>query len=117
MFSGVGSLIIGCLGSLTQNKLKKLFIYSSISQVGFCFLGLFIGSPEAIQKTFLFFFIYIITSMGLLIIVLNTESYVQGMGLRYITDLSNFGTHNKSQAIILSLMLLSLAGIPPLAGF
>ena len=117
MFSGIGSLIIGCLGSLTQNKLKKLFIYSSISQVGFCFFGLLIGTPEAIQKTFLFFIFYIITSLGILIILLNTESYIQGTNIKYVTDLSNFGEHNQFEALLLSFMLFSLAGIPPLAGF
>lgn len=117
VFSGIGSLIVGSLGSLTQIKLKKLFLYSSISQVGFCFFGLFLGTPEAIQKTFLFFSFYMITSVGILIILLNTESYIQGVSLKYVTDLSSFGEHNRAEAIALSVMLLSLAGIPPLAGF
>jgi len=56
MVSSVGSLFIGCVGSIGQNKLKKLFAYASISQLGFSFLGLLVGTVEGIQLSFFFFF-------------------------------------------------------------
>lgn len=115
--SSIGSLFVGCIGCIGQNKLKRLFAYASISQLGFSFLGLFIGTVEGIQLSFFFFLIYIITSLGILIILLNTESYRQGKNLVYVNDLCNFGHNNNLIAISFSIMLLSMAGIPPLAGF
>jgi NADH-quinone oxidoreductase subunit N len=110
-------LFVGCIGCIGQNKLKRLFAYASISQLGFSFLGLFIGTVEGIQLSFFFFLIYLITSLGILIILLNTESYRQGKNLVYVNDLCNFGHNNNLIAISFSIMLLSMAGIPPLAGF
>jgi NADH-quinone oxidoreductase subunit N len=110
-------LFIGCIGCIGQNKLKRLLAYSSISQLGFSFLGLFVGTVEGIQLSFFFFIMYIVSSLGLMIILLNTESYLKGRNLETVNDLSSFGQRNILPAITMSIMLLSMAGIPPLAGF
>jgi NADH-quinone oxidoreductase subunit N len=117
MISSVGSLFIGCVGSIGQNRLKKLFAYASISQLGFSLLGLLVGTVEGIQLSFFFFLIYIITSLGILVILLNTDSYLKGYNLVSISDLTKLGHTNNIVAISMSIMLLSMAGIPPLAGF
>lgn len=117
LISSMGSLLIGSIGSIFQEKLKRLFIYTSISQVGFCFLGLLVGTPEGIKCSFLFLFIYIIASLGVFVIILNTTGYISGKPLIYVSDLVNFGTYNTFYALFLSIFFLSMAGIPPLAGF
>lgn len=108
---------MGCIGSIGQNKLKRLFAYSSISQLGFSFLGLVVGSVEGIQISFFFFIFYLLTSLGILVILLNTESYLKGHNLLTVNDLSNFGHNNNFVALSMSIILLSMAGIPPLGGF
>jgi NADH-quinone oxidoreductase subunit N len=117
LLSSIGSLVVGSIGSIFQEKLKRLFIYTSISQVGFCFLGLLVGTPEGIKCAFLFFFVYIIASLGIFVIILNTSAFTTGKSLVYVSDLTNFGFYNPIYSIAVSIILLSMAGIPPLAGF
>jgi NADH:ubiquinone oxidoreductase subunit 2 (subunit N) len=51
------------------------------------------------------------------VIILNTSGYITGKPLVYVSDLSNFGFYNPIYSIVVSIILLSMAGIPPLAGF
>jgi len=117
LISTLGSLVVGSIGSIFQERLKRLFIYTSISQVGFCFLGLLVGTPEGIKCAFLFLSVYIVASLGVFIIILNTSGYITGRPLIYVSDLANFGFYNPIYSVLLSIILLSMAGIPPLAGF
>jgi NADH-quinone oxidoreductase subunit N len=117
LLSGLGSLFIGAFGSITSNSLKRIFTYSSISQMGFCLISLSAGTPQGIENAFMFFFIYIISSVAVFIILLNTKTFIMGNDLTKITDLTLFGIHNKNKARLMSLILLSMAGVPPMAGF
>jgi len=113
----IGSLLVGCIGALTQKRLKRIFIYSSINQVGFSLLGLVTGNLQGFTSSFFFIFIYILSSIGLFSILLNTESYIKGQNLVLLSDLTNFGLFNKRYSFIICIILFSMAGIPPLAGF
>jgi NADH-quinone oxidoreductase subunit N len=109
--------LVGCIGALTQKRLKRIFIYSSINQVGFSLLGLVTGNLQGFTSSFFFIFIYILSSIGLFSILLNTESYIKGQNLVLLSDLTNFGLFNKRYSFIICIILFSMAGIPPLAGF
>ena len=113
----VGSIFVGSIGALTQKRLKRVLAYSSLSQIGFCLLGFASGNLDALSNTVFFFVVYILTSCSMFLIVLNTESFIEGKELVYITDLNNLKKNNPILAIVLSIFLLSLAGIPPLLGF
>jgi NADH:ubiquinone oxidoreductase subunit 2 (subunit N) len=117
MIGALGSLLIGSIGSLTQNKLKRLFAYTSLVQMGFvvlCFIG---GTVEALQGAYFFFLVYTISMLGVFIIMLNTESFITGRSLLYVTDLKDFSKYNFWIGVLFSIMMFSQAGIPPLAGF
>lgn len=117
LISAIGSLLIGSLGSLYQQGLKRLLAYASISQVGFALFGLWCHSIEGIISSLVFFTIYIFVSLAIFAILLNVESFYKGDSLLYISDLSCFSRFNISISAFLSIFLLSMAGIPPLSGF
>jgi NADH-quinone oxidoreductase subunit N len=117
LISALGSIIIGSLGSLYQQGIKRLLAYTSISQVGFAFLGLSCGTPAGIMSSILFFIAYIVASMGVFIILINTEGFYSGSPAIYLSDLTGFNTFQRTEAVILTIFILSMAGIPPLAGF
>jgi NADH-quinone oxidoreductase subunit N len=117
LVSALGSIIVGSFGSLYQQGIKRLLSYTSISQVGFALLGISCGTPAGIISSILFFIAYIVASMGVFIILINIEGYYSGTNVIYISDLTNFINWNRPEAIILTIFILSMAGIPPLAGF
>jgi len=117
MVSAIGSVLVGCFGSLYQSGIKRLLAYTSISQVGFSFLGLISASLEGISASLLFFIVYIIVSVGIFSIVINAESYYKGGNLVNLSDLTNFSKYNSSVAIMFTIFIFSMAGIPPLGGF
>lgn len=84
--------------------------YSAIAHIGFMLLGLGIGSLEGFVATIIYAIIY-------MILTLNTFSIILNNGYHYITELSGFSRLSPVLAITLALALLSVAGIPPLAGF
>lgn len=117
LISALGSIMVGSFGSLYQQGIKRLLSYTSISQVGFALLGLACGTPAGIISSILFFIAYIVASMGIFIILVNIEGYYNGGNIIYISDLTNFSNWNKPEALVLTIFILSMAGIPPLAGF
>jgi NADH-quinone oxidoreductase subunit N len=117
LVSSLGSIILGSFGSLYQQGIKRLLSYTSISQVGFALLGLACGTPAGIISSILFFIAYIVASLGVFIILINIESYCKDGNIIYISELTNFSNWNRSGALVLTIFILSMAGIPPLAGF
>jgi NADH:ubiquinone oxidoreductase subunit 2 (subunit N) len=117
LLSSLGSLFIGAIGSLSQKKLKRFFTYSSLSQLGFSILGLITGTMQGLESSFFFFILYLLCSLGVFLILLNTEKYISGENLIYFTDFTNFGKYNLGTSLSLCIILFSMAGIPPLGGF
>jgi NADH-quinone oxidoreductase subunit N len=115
--SAIGSLIVGCFGSIYQHGLKRLLAYASISQVGFSLIGLFCNSFGGITSSLMFFTLYTIVSLGIFTILINSESFYNGDNMVFLSDLSNFSKCNTLVSTFLSIFLFSMAGIPPLSGF
>lgn len=109
-------MLFGALSALVEKKVKKFLAYSSINQMGFLLMGIVGGSSTTLQASILYLVIYVITNLGLFIILLNTFDYTTKRTILYITDFTSFGI-NVTPAIFLSLILFSMAGIPPLVGF
>jgi len=108
-------MIIGALGALQQRKIKRLLAYSAIGHVGYMLIGLACNTPESIQAIFLYIIVYMIMSVNIFTAILsikNNNSYIQ-----YIYELKGLSKYNGLLAITISLGVLSMAGIPPLAGF
>jgi len=107
------SLLIGSLGGINQSKFKRLFAYSAISHVGFMLLGILPGSLSSLHSTFIYIILYIIMSFNTFSILLTL---FQGSS-NFITQVSGISRFHPILAITFAFNLLSLAGIPPLAGF
>lgn len=108
----LASLCIGSISALSQTKIKRLVAYGAISQVGFMLIGLLSGSIEGIHTTLIFIFIYILLSIAIFSLILLAFKQTH-----FITELSGLSRRHPAFAVSFTLILLSVAGIPPLAGF
>ena len=112
--SAILSVLVGSFGAINQTKIKRLVAYSAIGHTGFILLGIATGSLESLQAAYIYIIVYIIMSCNMFALILS----VFGAGVsNYITQLSGLSRSNPILAISFALSLLSIAGIPPLAGF
>jgi len=118
---GVSTLLIGTFGAIYQTRIKRLLAYSTISHVGFILIGFSVGSQMALESVFVYLIIYTFVNFGIFaVLMLNPFFYKNDSDLTFITDVEELRTiffNNPLAAAILSLLFLSLAGVPPLAGF
>jgi NADH-quinone oxidoreductase subunit N len=117
MFSALSSISLGILYALYQTKIKRLIAYSAITHVGYILFALFQGSVEGFQALFIYFFIYIMTSFNLFCLLLIFRQSKTFYKLRKLVDFSFLLKSNYILSVMFVFILLSLAGIPPLAGF
>ena len=115
VFLSIASMVFGAVAAIGQTNLKRLIAYSSISHIGYALAGLATGSNEGIQNSVIYITIYILMNLGLFSCMLmmkrNNVYYEQ------IDDLSGLSKNHPLLALSLLIILFSLAGIPPLAGF
>ena len=115
VFLSIASMLFGAIAAIGQKNLKRLIAYSSISHIGYALAGLATGSNDGIQSSVIYMTIYIIMNLGffscLLMMRRNNVYYEQ------IDDLSGLSKNHPLLSISLLIILFSLAGIPPLAGF
>jgi len=114
MITALISIIVGSVGAINQTKIKRVIAYSAIAHMGWVVLGLAVGTLWALQAAVIYMIIYMIMGMNIFSIILN--QYVSS-GNNYIIELSGLARREPVIAITLSLALLSIAGVPPLAGF
>lgn len=109
------SMFLGAVAAIAQSNLKRLMAYSSISHVGFILAGVTISTPEALNAVVIYTFIYVIMNIGIFSCILalkRKENYYEN-----IFDLSGISKNHPLLALSFTILLFSLAGIPPLAGF
>ena len=113
------SIIIGTFAALDQKKLKTLLAYSSISHMGYAFLAYTSGSFEGVQMLFLYVLIYMLAGLAIwtVVILINTKDKYRYKTNKDLTEFSSLFKSNSALALILTIILLSLAGFPPLIGF
>ena len=115
IFLSIASMLFGAIAAIGQTNLKRLIAYSSIGHVGYALAGLATGSNDGIQSSVIYITIYIIMNLGLFSCLLmmkrNNEYYED------IEDLSGLSKNHPLLSLSLLIILFSLAGIPPLAGF
>ena len=115
VFLSIASMLFGAIAAIGQTNLKRLIAYSSISHVGYALAGLATGSNEGIQSSVIYITIYILMNLGffscLLMMKRNNEYYEN------IDDLSGLSKNHPLLSLSMLIILFSLAGIPPLAGF
>ncbi len=118
------SLLTGCLGALKQKNIKRMLAYSGIGHVGFIIAGLAAANFEAIKAVILYAVIYASISIGsfamlLLLVNKNKNSNIDEKNKETydIESLAKISKNNPAIAFFLAILLFSMAGIPPMAGF
>ena len=114
-FVAAASMILGNIAALKQQTMKRLLAYSSIAHVGYMLLGvLSAGSPGGVQAIWLYMLTYLVMQSGAFAIII----YLQGKGEgERIEDFRGLGRTRPVLAFAMMVILLSLAGVPPLLGF
>jgi NADH-quinone oxidoreductase subunit N len=109
------SLTVGNLAALTQTNIKRLLAYSSIGHVGYILLGLVAGNERGLQAMAFYLFVYAFFQTGAFAIVIVLRR--RGVIGDELEDLNGLIQRNPGAAVLMLIFLLSLAGIPPTAGF
>ena len=115
IFLSIASMLFGAIAAIGQTNLKRLIAYSSIGHVGYALAGLATGSNDGIQSSVIYITIYILMNLGLfscLLMMKRNNEYFED-----IEDLSGLSKNHPLLSLSFLLILFSLAGIPPLAGF
>ena len=115
IFLSVGSMILGAVAAIGQENIKRLMAYSSIGHMGYALAGILTGTIEGTKSTIIYLTIYAVMNAGMFACIFfmkRKETYVEN-----IKDLSGLSKTNPLLAVGFLIMLFSLAGIPPLAGF
>lgn len=112
------SLILGAIAAMAQQRLKRLLAYSSIGHVGFMLMGFCCGTIEGIQALLIYIVIYMIMSCGIFALALALSSNSKDTKfLQTLQEFRSLGKTNPILALTFTIILFSMAGIPPLAGF
>ncbi|KAB0269587.1 NADH-quinone oxidoreductase subunit NuoN [Microvirga brassicacearum] len=115
VFSAIASMALGSFAAIGQRNLKRLMAYSSIGNVGFALVGLATGTSEGIQGVVIYMAIYLAMTLGTFAVILSMRR--GDRMFETIEDLSGLSRTHPLMAFCLAMMMFSLAGIPPLAGF
>jgi NADH-quinone oxidoreductase subunit N len=114
-FISVASMAFGAIAAIGQNNIKRLIAYSSIANMGFALVGLAAGTQEGVQGVVVYMLIYLATTLGTFAVILAMRR--KGIYVEQISDLAGLSRNDKGMAFVMAIMMFSLAGIPPLAGF
>ena len=115
VFVSIASMALGAFAAIGQTNIKRLMAYSSIGHVGFALVGLSANSQEGVRGVAIYLLIYLVMTLGTFAFILamrRKEGNVEEIG-----DLAGLSNTNPVMATILTILMFSLAGIPPLAGF
>jgi len=115
IFISIASMVFGSVAAIGQKNLKRLAAYSSIGHMGYALAGLSTGTNQGIQSSITYMTIYLVMNLAffscLFMLRRNNEYYEK------IDDLSGLSKNHPILSFSLLIILFSLAGIPPLAGF
>lgn len=115
VFVSIASMLLGAFAAIGQRNIKRLMAYSSIGHMGFALIGLAAGTAEGVQGVLVYMGIYLAMTLGTFAAILSMRR-PEGP-VEEIADLSGLARTNPGMAFFLAMLLFSLAGIPPLAGF
>ena len=111
------SMIYGSIVAINQSNIKRLLAYSSINHMGFLLIGILVGTQTGIKSIQLYLVIYMISVLGLFTCVLSLKNKSNELYLENIGDFSGLIKKNSFVAFSFAVLLFSIAGLPPLAGF
>ncbi|MFL4984943.1 MAG: NADH-quinone oxidoreductase subunit NuoN [Xanthobacteraceae bacterium] len=115
VFVAIASMALGAFAAIGQRNIKRLMAYSSIGHMGFALIGLAAATEEGVRGVVIYMAIYLTMTLGTFACILAMRR--DGAMLEDIRDLAGLARTNPPMAFFLAMLLFSLAGIPPLAGF
>jgi len=115
VFLAIASMALGSFAAIGQTNIKRLMAYSSIGHMGYALVGLAAGTTEGVQGVIIYLVIYLAMTLGTFACILAMRR--DGRMVEDIDQLSGLSSTSPLMAFMLAMLLFSLAGIPPLAGF
>ncbi len=115
IFISIASMILGAVAAIGQNNIKRLMAYSSIGHIGFALAGIATGAVSGYANSVIYITIYVVMNIGAFGCIFLMRK--DGKYLEEISDLSGISKNQPLLALAFLIILFSLAGIPPLAGF
>ncbi|WP_176084076.1 NADH-quinone oxidoreductase subunit NuoN [Martelella sp. HB161492] len=116
IFISLCSMLLGAFAAIGQRNIKRMMAYSSITHMGYALLGLAGGSELGVRSVVLYMAIYIFMTLGTFAIIMAMR-LKEGGNVENIDDLAGLASTKPVMAVVLTTLMFSLAGIPPLAGF
>ena len=111
----VASMVVGVFGALVQTNIKRLMAYSSIANMGYALVALAAGTAAGVNGMLIFMTIYLITSIGLFAAILQMR--IRDGMVEQVSDLAGLSKSQPRLAMVFTILLFSLMGMPPLLGF
>jgi len=115
VFVSIASMALGSFAAIGQRNFKRLMAYSSIGHMGFALVGLAAGTSEGVQGVLVYDAIYVTMTLGVFAVILSMR---RGASMvESIDQLAGLARTQPTTAFFLAMLLFSMAGVPPLAGF
>lgn len=109
------SLILGNVVAIAQSNIKRMLAYSTISHVGFIFLGLLVGTQSGYAAALFYTIVYALMAVGAFgVLALMANN---GIEIEHLDDLKGLSERDAWLAAMMSLFMFSMAGVPPAVGF
>lgn len=110
----VVSMLLGNLAAIAQSSVKRLLAYSAVAHAGYALLGILADSPQGVSSLVYYVVTYALTTLGAFAVVAAVED---GAGEAKLSDFAGLSRRAPLLSFCMMIFMLSLAGIPPLAGF
>lgn len=115
MAMAVLSMVVGSFGAIAQTNIKRMMAYSSIGHVGYALIGLAVADVSGVTGVLVYLTIYVFMNVGSFACIMAMRR--NGRAVEHIYELGGLGKTHPGMAATLAVMMFSMAGIPPLAGF
>ena len=115
IFLSIASMFLGSIAAIRQTNIKRLLAYSSIGHVGYILIGLVSFSNEGTKGAAIYMLIYLFMNIAIFTIILSLK--FENKYIDKIEDLSGLSKVRPFLSLFIAIIMLSMAGIPPFAGF
>ena len=116
VFVAIASMLLGSFAAIGQKNIKRLMAYSSIGHMGYALVGLSAGTETGVSGVVLYMTIYMVMTLGTFACIMAMRRE-DGTYVETVEDLAGLSSTKPFMALVLTVLMFSMAGIPPLAGF
>jgi NADH-quinone oxidoreductase subunit N len=116
VFVAIASMLLGSFAAIGQKNIKRLMAYSSIGHMGYALVGLAAGTETGVSGVVLYMTIYMVMTLGTFACIMAMQR-ADGSYVENVDDLAGLFSTRPFMAVVLTALMFSMAGIPPLAGF